>query len=163
MNLWTKRLKIIGGVALGLMAAIQLVPVDRTHPDTTGSLSAPAPVQSVLERSCYDCHSHETQWPWYSYVAPVSWLIAHDVHEGRGKLNFSEWESHSERVKSYLTEKILEEVEAGEMPVLPYLLLHPKARVTPTEIEALKLWANSVLGVEPGKPDTEDSHESPAL
>ena len=73
------------------LVAIQLVPVDRTSPPVTADIAAPANVRAVLKRACYDCHSNETTWPWYSRVAPVSWLVARDVREGRKELNFSDW------------------------------------------------------------------------
>src|SRR5438874_1058331 len=79
-------------IALGtVLVAIQLVPVERTNPSATKPIEAPAEVTAVLRRSCYDCHSNETRWPWYAYVAPVSWLVADDVKDGRAKLNFSSW------------------------------------------------------------------------
>lgn len=78
-----------------LIAAIQFVPVSRSNPPVETEIAVPDNVKSVLKRACYDCHSNEVKWPWYSYVAPVSWLVAYDVKEGREELNFSTWNRYS--------------------------------------------------------------------
>jgi len=86
--------KIIMGIVTGLIIvviAIQFVTVERTNPPVTGEINVTPELKSVLQKSCYDCHSNETVWPWYSKVAPVSWLVSKDVVEGREELNFSEW------------------------------------------------------------------------
>src|SRR5450759_4293447 len=78
--------------ALGLiLVGIQVVPVDRRNPAVESEVPASPEVRTILHRACYDCHSNETVWPWYSRIAPLSWLIAHDVHEGRDNLNLSTW------------------------------------------------------------------------
>src|SRR5512142_1468745 len=82
--------KILAGVA-AMALLIQAVPVDRSNGPVESDAGAPAPVAGILRRACYDCHSNRTIWPGYSRVAPVSWLVAHDVHEGRRELNFSAW------------------------------------------------------------------------
>src|SRR6478672_7737844 len=83
--LWT-----LTGLFVAFLAA-QIVPVTRVNPPVEGDLTAPADVKAVLRRACYDCHSNETVWPWYSHVAPVSWLVADDVNKGRRHWNFSTW------------------------------------------------------------------------
>jgi hypothetical protein len=126
-----------------LLLGIQLVPVSRTNPAVTGEVGAPAHVMTVLETSCYDCHSHETRWPWYAYVAPVSWLVAHDVEEGREHLNFSTWASYdSEDIADHL-EEIWEEVEEGNMPLGKYVRLHPDAQLTDADRDALRAWTHA--------------------
>jgi len=90
----------------------------------------PPQIAKLLHSACYDCHSDETKWPWYSRVAPVSWLVADDVTRGRERLNFSEWPRDlPERVAKRL-ERISEEVDDQEMPPAKYTLLHPEARLT---------------------------------
>jgi len=90
-------LKILGLAFLGIFLAIQLVPVQRTNPpfDSATSLGRsmplPAPVKAILDRSCRDCHTNETRWPGYAYVAPASWLLVGDVNEARENLNFKRW------------------------------------------------------------------------
>lgn len=124
-----------------LALAIQLIPVTRDNPPVTGPIGAPAPVAATLRRACFDCHSNETVWPWYSHVAPASWLVAHDVHEGREHVNFSTWASLStaERQKRLL--EIAEEVEKGAMPPGIYTPLHPETRLSLQDITAVVTWA----------------------
>ena len=76
-------------VALAL--GVQFVPVDRSNPPAGRRLNVDPELQAVFRRSCFDCHSNETRWPWYAHVAPISWLIARDVHKARRRLNFSHW------------------------------------------------------------------------
>ena len=87
---------------------IQFVPVERTNPPVTGEVEAADPVMEALRNACYDCHSNETRWPWYSRVAPLSWRIAEHVRIGRRNLNFSEWQGMSaeDRVPVPLTGRI---------------------------------------------------------
>lgn len=137
------------GIA-AVFAGIQLIPVERSNPPVVSDLNAPLEVKQILMRSCYDCHSNETQWPWYSYVAPVSWLVSHDVVEGREYLNFSNWERHANN--SHMKEEIIEEMQEGEMPLGIYLLTHPKAAVSEDEISLVQAW----LGVSVGEGQHED-------
>jgi len=137
--------KWLGGfvlvVALALVA-IQFVPVERTNPPARGETpSAPPEVASVLRKACFDCHSNETRWPWYSRVAPVSWLVADDVREGRKHLNFSEWSLLDRSSREGALREIHEMVEEGEMPLAIYRLAHPEARLTDEEKAALLRWA----------------------
>lgn len=137
------RLAAWGLPALALGA--QVVPVERTNPPVVADVGAPAPVRELLVRACYDCHSHETFWPWYSGVAPVSWLVARDVREGREELNFSRWEAGS-RGPSRRLRECAEELREGAMPPRPYLALHPEARLSPAEQEALLAWLGQAGG-----------------
>jgi len=128
------------GVLFLVAVGIQLVPVDRTNPPVTGELAAPDPVREVLRASCYDCHSNETVWPWYSRVAPVSWRIAGHVEDGRRHLNFSEWDRLSEEDRAEAREEIWEEVEEGNMPLPDYLRMHPEAVLTDSQTDVLRRW-----------------------
>jgi len=144
-------------VAIGvLFLAIQLVPVDRTNPPETGRVPAPEAVAAVLERSCFDCHSNNTRWPWYAYVAPVSWLVAYDVHEAREHMNFSEWDRLSAEKRAKKIHEVWEEVEEGEMPLWYYLPLHEDARLVPQDLTALRTWAEAE-GAESDDAGSEDS------
>src|SRR5262245_48232416 len=111
----------------GIVAVAQLIPVSRDNPPVETELVAEAPVRDLLRRACYDCHSHETKWPWYAYVAPVSWLVAHDVEEGREHLNFSTWNRYTDEDQLDLLEETGEEVMEREMPLQIYLSLHSEA------------------------------------
>jgi len=133
------RLALAGAAALLL---IQAVPVDRSNPPVTAPVVAPAEVLVVLKRACFDCHSHETVWAApQSFVAPASWLVAHDVSEGRGELNFSTWD----RVDlKKVAKKLPKEVGGGDMPPWYYVVAHPNARLTDAERATLSDWARGL-------------------
>lgn len=131
-------------VMAGAFLAMQLVPVDRSNPPVEVEIDAPAEVLEVLRQSCYDCHSHHTEWPWHARIAPVSWLVAHDAREGREHLNFSTWNRYDARDRTDAIEEIWEEVEEGEMPLWYYLPVHPDARLTTEDRTTLRRWAESV-------------------
>jgi len=131
-----KRQWLRGGLigAAGLFVLLQAVPYGRAHTNPPGrqepTWDSPE-TRALAVRACYDCHSNETKWPWYSHIAPVSWLVQNHVDEGRGKLNFSEWGRPQEGAEA------VEAVQEGEMPLRSYLLTHPEARLSPAEYEAL--------------------------
>jgi hypothetical protein len=145
MRVWLKT----GIVAtVFLLLAIQFVPVNRSSAATDSSQSVyvaqpmPAEVKAIFERSCKDCHSNQTVWPWYSYVAPVSWVVGRDVHRARKKMNFSEWGSYSAQRKEGRLEEICEQVTNAEMPDLKYAIFHRNARITPQERDAVCQWTD---------------------
>lgn len=127
------------------LLAIQLVPVQRTNPAIAGDLAAPPDVAHALRSACYDCHSNETRWPWYSAVAPVSWLISRDVAEGRRRLNFSEWAEYADDPGTRVNKlgKIADAVAAGDMAPWYYRVLHPGARLSDDDRQTLRRWANT--------------------
>lgn len=127
-----------------LLAGIQLVPVDRDQPPVTAEIKAPPEVRAILKTACYDCHSNETVWPWYSYIAPLSWRIADHVDHGRGNLNFSEWGLLPADEREKLRNEIWEEVERGDMPLSDYLRMHPEARLSQEELVVLNTWASKL-------------------
>jgi hypothetical protein len=129
--------------AIGLAVAIQLVPIRRDNPPARVSVTAPAPVMSILQRSCFDCHSNNTRWPWYSYVAPASWLIARDVHEGRRHLDLSGWSGYPPDTRQKKLLDLVEAVQKGDMPLWYYTPLHSAARLSPDDVNALVGWAKS--------------------
>ena len=135
-----------GKSILGLLVVfvlMQLIVPAKTNPasDPSVSLRAVRPGGgaglAVMERVCHDCHSNDTTWPWYSRVAPVSWLVAHDVSEGRGELNMSEFGTYDAKKQQRKLEDACEQVKAGEMPMWIYTLQHPDARLQPGEVEAI--------------------------
>ena len=133
-------------VAVALAAAavvIQFVPVDRTNPPVRHDVGAPPAVAALLRGACYDCHSHETRWPWYSRVAPVSWLVAGHVREGRRKLDFSDWPAVSLAAQDDLLREIGKEVGEGGMPLFGYGWIHPQARLTSQQRAAIVAWAGT--------------------
>lgn len=137
-------MKLLPKVALGLVALlllIQLVRPEKTNPPVTGEITAPPEVASLLERACYDCHSNETKWPWYSNVAPISWVVIHHTNDGRKHLNFSTWASYEPKKQAHKLEETEEMVRSGDMPMPPYVAMHPEAKLTDAEKETLLAWA----------------------
>ena len=135
-------------VGLGVLVAIQLVPVSRD--DGPGTIDAafdvvvaPPEVKTLLRRACANCHTGATEWPWYSRVAPVSWLVAHDVHHGREHLDFATLPAAKPKKKAKLFGEIAEEVDEGGMPPWYYRLVHAEARLTDAERKAIVDWANA--------------------
>jgi hypothetical protein len=123
----------------------------RTNPVVDQSLALEARMQvsplvsAIIERSCSDCHSNKTRWPWYSNVAPVSWLVADDVNEGRQNLNFSEWGRYTKRDTDGLLKQICQEVKAGAMPLSIYTPLHPGSKLSDEDKGILCDWASAEL------------------
>jgi len=131
---------------MALTAAIQLVPYGRDHdnpPVTREPIWDRAETRALASRACFDCHSNETTWPWYADIAPVSWLVQHDVDEGRAVLDFSEWDRTYEEA-----EESSETVREGEMPMAVYTWMHPAARLDPDEREQLARGLERTIGVE---------------
>lgn len=124
-----------------LFIGAQFLPVDRTNPPVEEEIPAPPGVKAILKRACFDCHSNQTRWPWYSRVAPFSWLVAHDVQEGREELNLSLWNRYPDDKKAKKIKEIVEEVEEGEMPPRLYLWLHSDAALDAKDRGLLKQWA----------------------
>lgn len=117
-----------------LFVLIQLVPYGRKH-ENPEVVSEPRwdseRTRELAQRACFDCHSNETVWPWYSHIAPISWLVQRDTDEGRQYLNFSDWE----RVRE--VDEIPEVIEEGEMPPFQFLMAHPEARLSAEEKQVL--------------------------
>lgn len=132
--------RILLGLLL-LFLAIQVVPVERSNPPAGQWIQAPRAVEEIISRSCFDCHSNQTHWPWYAYVAPPSWLVSRDVEDAREHLNFSTWEIYDEDEKNDFFDGIAEVVEDGEMPLWFYLLLHRDAELSPGDSATLIRWA----------------------
>lgn len=132
-----KLLVIIVAILVGGFLSIQLVPYGRDHSNPMVGNEAvwnSPETQALAERACYDCHSNETKWPWYSNIAPVSWLVQRDVEEGRHRLNFSTWGSGEGGEEA---EELGEVLYNGSMPPSKYLITHPEARLTDAEKQAL--------------------------
>jgi hypothetical protein len=125
-----KNLGLLVLIGLVLFALIQLVPYGRSHknPPVVQEPNWDAQTRAIAKKACFDCHSNQVTWPWYSNVAPVSWLVQHDVDEGRSKLNFSDWGKNIRSV-----EEIASEILEGGMPPGQYKLMHPAAKLTDAE------------------------------
>jgi hypothetical protein len=120
---------------------IQFIPVSRTNPPVESDIAAPPEVQAILRAACYDCHSNETVWPWYSRVAPVSWLVSSDTAEARGKFNFSTWNRYPAERQAAIKARIIREVGKGDMPPWYYTLKHTGARLDAAQKALLEAWA----------------------
>jgi mono/diheme cytochrome c family protein len=131
-----KKVVLYGAIAaVVLFVALQLVPYgkDHTNPPVVSEPKWDSPQTLALaKRACFDCHSSETVWPWYSSIAPGSWLIYKDVVDGRAEYSFSNWDAEPKRAR-----KLAEVVNEGTMPPPQYLLLHPEARLSPAEKQQL--------------------------
>jgi hypothetical protein len=128
----------------GILLA-QTIRIEKSNPPGRFDIAADPSTKLLLRRACYNCHSNETVWPWYSNVAPVSWLIGSDVKEGREHLNFSEWGAYpSERQHKNLM-KIVEEIEEGAMPPWYYSMMHSESRLTEAERNKIKSWTATVV------------------
>jgi hypothetical protein len=104
------------------------------------SMALPPGVSAVFARSCNDCHSSETRWPWYSYVAPASWLVVRDVNKGRDDWNVSEWGSYTARRKETRLRAICTQVQEGTMPPPSYTMVHRDARLQPDDAKIICDW-----------------------
>jgi hypothetical protein len=120
----------------------QLVRPSRSNPTVQTDLTGPPIVKDALERSCYDCHSNQTQWPWYSAVAPFSWWIHYDVDEGRRRLNFSSWTDYTSDpgTEDQKLDKVARLIANRAMPPWYYLAMHPRADLTSDERIAITRW-----------------------
>lgn len=130
-----------------VLFVINSIPVEMTNPPITEDMKAPSNVKKILRESCYDCHSNETTWYWYAEYAPVSWLVAHDVNEGREYLNFSTWDKYSKSEKKELMNESLETIREGEMPMKIYELMHPEAKIDKEKLNILETWITKEYGL----------------
>ncbi len=150
-------------IAIAVIAAgfllIQVAPYGRAHdnPPVAAEPNWDSPqTRELAQRACFDCHSNETVWPWYSNVAPVSWLVQHDVDEGRQRLNFSEWGRGGEGEE---TEELYEVIVENKMPMPNYLITHPEARLTDGEKAALADGLLVTMGGTAGASSAENESE----
>jgi Haem-binding domain len=134
-------------IGVVLFVIVQFIRPAKTNPAIDQSLAIEShlnvdpKVAAIFDRSCADCHSNKTRWPWYSHVAPVSWFVIDHVNEGRGNLNFSEWGTYDKDQQRGLLRDICGEVERGMMPLSSYTPLHPGAKLSAEDIAAVCEWS----------------------
>ena len=128
-------------LALATFIAIQFVPVQRVNAVGSGDPHATREVQSILRRACYDCHSMETRWPIWAYVAPVSWQVVADVERARKHVNFSEWPRYTTGQQRAIKQTIAFSTKTHRMPVWYYVTLHPDAKLSRADLFALLTWS----------------------
>ena len=136
-----RALYVTAGVLALAFIAIQFRPVHRTNPLGAGDPQASREVMWVLRRACYDCHSNETRWPIWAFVAPISWQVVKDVELARSRINFSNWQAYTADQQFGLRQVVVWSTATHRMPLWYYVTLHPDARMSPAELEALADWA----------------------
>jgi len=140
-------LKIIS-ILVGVFVFFQVIPYgDKTNPvvDKKLEIKASKEVMTILRRSCYDCHSNETKWPWYSYVAPISWSVYDHVEQGRRAVNFSIWQSYSQEQKMKIKKGTYRTVKYV-MPLSQYTFIHSDAKMSKKDIKDMQNWASDGKG-----------------
>lgn len=125
-----------------VIVGIQFIPVERTNPPVQSDIDAPAEVKAILKRACYNCHSNETDWVWYTKVAPASFLAVKDVKDARKHLNFSEWGNYTDKTEK-IKDEIWEEIREEQMPPWQYKIFHSESKLTPEEKNLLRNWATN--------------------
>jgi len=137
-------LNLVGWI-LGTLLLLQFIKIDVPPPPkatASDEIKAPKEVMKLLKTSCYDCHSNNTKWPWYSKVAPFSWQVASNVKNGRNWLNFSIWNRYDEKKRNKIFKGMVTALNI-KMPPAEYLLIHKDARLKPSERKLLQDWAKS--------------------
>ena len=143
-----KKLKWIFAALVAVFALLLLTNPTRTNPpvapghDLMATNAPPPQIAALLHAACYNCHSYETKWPWYSRIAPVSWLVVGDVKNGRERMNFSDWPRELPERAAKRLGRISEEVGYKDMPPSKYTLMHPEARLTADQRQQLIHWAD---------------------
>ena len=162
MTFWKIARLTLGGAAV-IAVAIQCVRPARTNPASDPSMAlaariqVPADVAAILDRSCRDCHSNDTRWPWYTNVAPVSWWVIDHVNHGRSHFNFSEWAKYNSEEQQKLLKQACELSRKREMPLPSYLLMHDAAMSAKDVRDSLRLYSNPNGPRQTSKPLTKGS------
>ena len=141
-----KVVKIIAIVLLVAFAGIQFVPADRNQSEVVPKADfmlvndVPSDIKNKLQVSCYDCHSNNTNYPWYNKVQPVAWFLEEHIKEGKAELNFNEWDALSSRRKVSKLRSIIKQIESGKMPLDSYTLIHKEAKFSEAEATEIINW-----------------------
>ena len=140
--------KILIGI-VSILVVIQFVRIDKVNPplspdkDFVNLMKPPTEVAGLIKGACYDCHSNETKYPWYTNVAPLSWWLKQHINDGRKKMNFSTWGTMSKKDLAELLEECYEELQEDEMPLQSYRFAHAEARFNPAQKDLLLQWLAS--------------------
>jgi Haem-binding domain len=142
---WARR---VLSVFLVAFIGMQFVRADRTNPPASAAASltarTPAHITALLDRSCRDCHSNETHWPWYTNISPSSWLVANHVHQGREHFNYSEWTSYDSDDQDKFLGAMCDLAKRERMPLPSYLLIHRSSKLSPEDVTSLCAWSNKM-------------------
>ena len=147
-------IKAVVGAAV-FFAVIQAIRPARTNPaidpsqEITAKLSVDPAVQQIFSRSCEDCHSYRTVWPWYSNVAPVSWLVVRDVDDGRRHMNLSNFSTTPPQRVGRILQNMCREVKSGGMPMKIYVPMHPMSKLSTDDVETICKWTDATLATLP--------------
>ncbi len=139
---------------IAIFAVIQLIPIDRANPpvdpekDFIQVMSTPPKISGLLKRACYDCHTYETKYPRYAYIAPVSWSVKHHINEGREHANFSIWGKYNQDLKKNMLEKAVASIDSRKMPIPGYIVYHPEADLSEVERQMLIKYFTELLKTE---------------
>lgn len=126
-------------ILLVVFGLIQFIPVDRENLSVKYNenfveiYKTPKNIQKILQKACYDCHSNETNYPQYAYIAPISWSIKHHINKGRKHLNFSIWSTYNDDQKKGMLENAIADIEQDRMPLKGYIAQHPEAKLSNEE------------------------------
>lgn len=140
-------IKNIGIALLAILLLIQFIPTAKNNGESAGEndiahvVDMPADVQATLKVSCYDCHSNHTEYPWYSKLQPLGFWLDHHVDEGKRELNFSEFATYKKKRQLHKLDEVVEMLEAQEMPLSSYTLIHTDAKLSAVQQTQLILWA----------------------
>ncbi|TWP22915.1 cytochrome C [Apibacter muscae] len=138
-------------IALAILLAIQLFRIDKTNKPINKNLDyvsltyAPKNIEKILEKSCYNCHSNQTIYPWYANVAPISWLVKSHINEGKKFLNFSEYGLYNVYQKDHINKGLYEVIKNGRMPLSSYLFLHQEDNLSKEQRQELLNWFSIIL------------------
>mgnify|MGYP001305427809 FL=1 len=133
---------------VGLTIVGQSVTIRHVNPEIAGDVAATPKIAAIFKRACYDCHSNETRWPWYSYLALLSWWIERDVELGRKELNFSEWGSYYPATKMRKLHWLDRTLHQENMPPWSYRMLHPQAALNQADLMLLEQWIEAQLAAQ---------------
>ena len=145
-----KKIKIIALILLLAFVGIQFIPTNRNQSDIVPATdfilvnNVPDNIKNKLQVSCYDCHSNNTNYPWYNKMQPVAWLLEEHIKEGKAELNFSEWDSLSNRRKESKLRSIIKQIEGDKMPLESYTLIHKDAGISEEEKRIINKWIDGL-------------------
>ena len=140
--------KIVIIILIVILGIIQLISIDTENPEVIPGndyftiSKPPQEIVDILRKSCFDCHSFETKYPWYAKVAPVSWILNNHIQKGREHLNFSNWNKYSSVKQNSLKENCSEEIQKNQMPLKSYTFIHPGSKLTTNTRKSLEDWFN---------------------
>ncbi len=138
---------------VALLLIIQFIPMQKIYEevndkDIMSSMNVPSEVGEILKKACYDCHSNQTVYPWYTNIQPLGFWINGHIKEGKKHLNFSNWSSYDAEKQAHKLEEVCEEIEEGHMPLKSYTWLHEGTRLTSEQVELICNWTKAVVGGE---------------